>query len=158
MTSSLSKLTTKINPNQNFQGHYRHLGRRKIEKRESAQAGPHLWPFGGILSRGRFLGQTQGAVAGSSPVLGGRGESLLGVCFYHVEGAHFLLTPIQFFRLFQRATAALGNDAGRRQAAGHRGVGRLGAGVRPPLGVQGLSLQEVRDGQAQAAVQVMLGP
>ena len=101
-----------------------HLGRRKIEKQESTQAGPHLWPFGGILSRGRFLEQTKGTIAGSSPVLRGRGESLLGVCFHHMEGAHFLLTPIQFFfRLFQRATAALGNNAGRRQAAGHRGVG-----------------------------------
>ena len=67
-----------------------HLGRRKIEKQESTQAGPHLWPFRGILSRGRFLEQTKGTIAGSSPVLRGRGESLLGVCFHHMEGAHFL--------------------------------------------------------------------
>lgn len=157
MTFSPSKLTTKITPNQIFQRHSMHLKKKEKQRGTKCPARSHLWLFQHLVSAGPLREQIIHAIAGSPPVLGGGHEGLLGVCVRHVEAARFLLAPVQvFFRLLQGAAAALGEDPCRGQAAGHRGVGRLRPWVRPALGGHGLGLQQVRDGEAEAPIQVVM--
>lgn len=125
--------------------------KKKIEKQESvSRPGLTSGPSEASSAEG-VLEQTQGAAAGSPPVLGR--ETWVSSESVSMWKAHFFPTPIQFFfRLFQRATAALGNDASRPTGCWAPRC-RMTGGRRPPFGGQGLSLQEVRDRQAQAAVQ-----